>query len=141
VDAVSRPFFVSPGWHAEFLALNFAARLVRPDPELPMVAQAACLYRILYKEFVLPDPERDACGGGFLDMARMQPEILAETPIITGGCPWSLSHCDNFRLLDVPGVYRLVLNDPEAAGTVSVYMTAHPLPPWSLRPSRLYYGE
>jgi hypothetical protein len=140
-ERASQVFYVNKGWHAEFLALNFASRLVRPDPQRPMVNQAACLYRVLYKEFVLPEPDKDQCGGGILDLTRYRPEILAEVPLITAGCPWSLSYCDNYRQLDIPGTYRFVLNDPEAAGVVSIYMMAHPLPAWSLRPSRLYYGE
>ncbi|MDR1314791.1 MAG: hypothetical protein LBQ12_14160 [Deltaproteobacteria bacterium] len=139
-EQASAPFCLTQGWMAEFIAVNFADHPVRPDLGKPTVYQAACLRKILYKNFEMPDTDGAPCGP-LPDVAGRKAEILTEIPVIAGGCPWSISACDNYRLLDLPGVYRLVLNDPDAAGTVSVYMLAHPRSEWPSRPSRLYFGE
>jgi hypothetical protein len=136
----SKPFFISPGWMAEFLAFNFAQWRVRPSAACPLMEQQACLSRIIYKNFEPPEADVQPCGV-LPDVTGYKPEILAETRLVTEGCPWSLSACRNYRMLDLPGAYRFILNDPAAAGNVLIYMLAHPLSGRPARPSRLYFGE
>ncbi|MDR1079456.1 MAG: hypothetical protein LBQ79_00455 [Deltaproteobacteria bacterium] len=140
VDVASEPFYISPGWMVELLAFNFANSPVQPDPLKPKLLQAACLRRIMYKAFEPPEVDVQPCGV-LPDITKYQAEILAENWVMTDGCEWSLTACDNYRLLDIPGAYRFILNDAGAVGTVLIYMMAHPLSAWPSRPSRLYFGE
>jgi hypothetical protein len=139
-DAVSGVFWISEGWVAELMAFDFRDTRVSPEPGRPSVTQAACVRRVLLKGFEPPEPENLPCGV-IPDISGYRAEILADGPLVTDGCAWGLSACDNYRLLDIPGGYRLALNDPGAVGQVRVYMVAHPLREWPSRPSRLYFGE
>jgi hypothetical protein len=139
-DTCSCPFYVSRGWVAELIAFNFATYKIRCHPQRPLVRQAACLNRIIYCNFEPPEIDLQPCGV-LPDITKYKPEILCETPLSTHGCEWSLSACHNYRLLDLPGAYRLILNDVTAVGIVSVYMLAHPASAMPARSSRLYFGE
>jgi hypothetical protein len=64
---------------------------------------------------------------------------MAEGPVVAGGCEWALSACETMKILDMPGLYRLVLNDPAASATVQIYLRYYPIEYLS-RDAALYFG-
>jgi hypothetical protein len=135
----SKPFYVSQDWFVELIGFNFPSYKAQPDPDKPTVRVKACVHRILYKEFELPKFENELCGV-LPDLTIYRPEILIEGPVVVNDCPWHISNCNNYALLDIPGCYRLILNSPTAVGLVSVHMIPHPKSAFS-RTSGLYFGE
>jgi hypothetical protein len=136
--AESDLFYVTPGWFAVLSAFGFLPVPVPVDPDRPRVIQRACLYQVQVKAVPDPAPEDLPCGV-FLPAPGVRIEVADEGPVVTGGCPWELSACDTARILDLPGIYRLVLNDPAAAGTVRIYMTFYTLDLQSRNPA-LHFG-
>jgi hypothetical protein len=139
VSQHSLPFRVLPGWLAEFQAFGFTAEPRRIEPDQAYTRPAACLWRVLYKAAPLPDYPEYLCGPGIMDLSQHQAEVLDEGAIEVNGCQWSLTACRNLALLDLPGNYRLVLNDPAEAGQVRIYMRAYPKTDFN-RNSALYFG-
>jgi hypothetical protein len=136
---ISKPFYVSQDWYVELIGFNFPSYKTQPDPDKAKVRALACVHRILFKEFQFPEFENEVCGV-IPDLSIFKPEILIEGPIVVNDCPWHISNCNNFALLDIPGCYRLVLNTPSVVGLVSVHMIPHPKLAFA-RTSGLYFGE
>jgi hypothetical protein len=123
--AESPLFYLSPGYVGVFKAFGFQPGLVLVDPAKPKTTQRACLKQVYWQlakhEFDRPcgvfptGPEVSQVGGAYL-----------EETVMTDGCPWEISACDNHRALDSPGLYRFVLNDPAAVGNVFVLFYAYP---------------
>lgn len=130
-------FYIISGWFGIFTAYGFLDSRVPVDPSLPYVRQQACLNQVHIGSTVYP--QEYPCGVVRPVGHGVSLEIAAEGPVITDNCPWHLSACQTVGLLDVPGAYRMVLNDPAAAGVVQIYLKAYPLSNLS-RNSALFFG-
>jgi hypothetical protein len=121
----SELFYITRGWFAVLYAFGFDPIPVEIDPDFPRTAQRACLNYVLTRAETVYE---DLPCGVFLEVgANTRVDIIAETPVLTGGCAWHMSACDNMKILDLPGLYRFVLNDPAAAGSVQIYLRYYPL--------------
>jgi hypothetical protein len=138
VSAMSAPFRLLPGHVAEFSAFNFSQFLVQPDADRARVYQGACLHQIHYTS--KPLPEYVPCSGVIPDFSQLG-KILVEGPVFVNGCHWSLDACNTLRRLDLPGVYRFILNDPVAAGVVQIYMRVYTTGEITSGNSTVYFGE
>lgn len=137
VSTESPLFYVTSGWFGVLTGFGFATTRTTVDPELPKVMQKACvkLVRATYD----PEVKLDQPCGCFPELPRASLAGIQETLAVSGGRVWSLSACDTIALIDVPGVYRLTLNDPAAVGAVTVLLRAMTADSFS-RPSALYFG-
>lgn len=95
------------------------------------VAQMVCVERLLFDP--LPhDFENNGCGCTWIFDSTPMAKGVPPEPVTVNGCSWSLSHCNNTRLVGLPGTYRLWLNDATAIGKVQVYAESfalHQIPP------------
>jgi hypothetical protein len=121
--AESEVFWISPGWVGVLRAFGFAELPVTVDPDKPKVRQRACLNQLVVRAWDWPE-DGTPCGV-YRDSREFPLIVEAEGPVKTDGCPWQLSACRTVGLISLPGAYRLVLNDPAAAGTARVYMKAY----------------
>ena len=138
ISAESIPFFISPGMLAEFMLFDLSDEPRQLEPGTFKVCPAVCLNQLVLGEGVeLPQPS--LCDGLIVDLSKYPGVILAEGPIKTDCCQWSLSSGDNRRFLDIPGTYRFVLNDLTLAGWFRLYMRAWPKSDFN-RPSGLFFG-
>jgi hypothetical protein len=119
----SETFYLVPGWWGLLTAHGFNPDPVVVDPAEPKTLQMACVTRLrmLYDERFV----KTECGCGY--GREMYPGMVGffEDPVVVRGCPWTLSACDTIRVLTVPGLYRLILNDPSAVGEVFVEFDAY----------------
>jgi hypothetical protein len=122
-DVQSPSFYINPGWVAEISAFGFDSSFVRPDPTRAKVLQTACLQKILLKT-PLPVTHPEGCGG-VINLSVKGADILAEGPVVVRGCGLGVSACNTVMCLAWPGLYRLVLNDPDALGVVQVYLQSY----------------
>ena len=117
-------FTLLPGWEAVALGFGFKGELTELEAGKPKAFQAACLNQVLLKGSGLT-VRQEGCGL-VAEIPAHVTEILAEGPVIIDGCPVRVSACDNRVGLPVPGIYRFVLNDPEAVGNVQLFVQAFP---------------
>jgi len=141
VTPESTPFYLYPNYVMAFYAYGFASESIQLSESGIFGTQAACLNSILWKDNPLPVPNPNAPPTPVLDLQKYVGQILAEQEIITNGCPWQLSACNNIALLDLSGSYRLVLNDSAAVTIAHVYYRVFPKEEMLPRNSRLYLGE
>jgi hypothetical protein len=131
-------FFMTPGWFGVFTAFGF------PDTELPADPGAfhelprACLNQVHLGEIKVQ--EELPCGVYRPAGGDSLVGIMAEGPVMTGGCPWALSACQTVGVLDVPGFYRLILSHPATAGQVQIYLKAYPVQYMTHKPALLFGG-
>ena len=137
VSVESPLFYVSTGWFGVLAGFGFSSVEVVVDPDLPAVPQRACV-KLVHATYD-PEVKLDQPCGVFPTLAVATLAGLLETPAVSGGKIWSLSACDTIALIDVPGIYRLTLNDPAAVGAVTVLLRAMTADSFS-RPSALYFG-
>ena len=133
----SAPFYVRTGWFGLLTAFGFQGRKVAVAPGKPKVRPMACV-RMIRADYDID--RREAPCGVIRDIP--EPFLVSEREggVATRGRTWSLSACDTVALIDIPGVYRLVLNDPASLGMVAIYLSAM-LAHQMGRPSALYFGE
>ena len=141
VTPESAPFYLYPNFVMAFYAYGFASELIQLSESGSFGTQAACLSSILWKDNPLPTLSPNSPPPPVLDLQKYIGQILAEQEIITNGCPWQLSACNNIAMLDLSGSYRLVLNDPAAVTIAHVYYRVFPKEELLPRNSRLYLGE
>lgn len=136
---LSPAFYVAPGDVMLFQAFDFEDTPRAVDPDEGQVIPAACLRQILLQS---PGDLKEllSVGGTGVFNSSLRGAGLAEGPVISEDCPWELSACQTVALLDIPGVWRLELNDPASLGQARVYVRALEAG-FIRRPSRLYFGE
>lgn len=137
----SMPFYLYPNYIMAFYAYGFASESLPLSGDGTYGLQAACLSSILWKDNPLPKPNPNRPDTPVLDLSKYVGLIMAEQEIITNGCPWQLSACNNLALLDLSGSYRLVLNDPAAVTVAHVYYRVFHKEEFLHRNSSLYLGE
>ena len=137
----SPAFYVAPGKAALFQAFGFETVSREVEPGRAWARPQVCLRQILYQApDVLPDLWLvDQVLGVYRE--GLKGLVMAEGQVITHGCAWTLSACDTIALLDIPGSYRLELNDPGSVGQARVYMRALAPEAVPRRSARLYWGE
>lgn len=136
VSAESPLFYVVPGWFGILTGFGFTSGTVAVDDDLPKTAQKACV-KLVSLDYELGKLETPC--GVFPEIPKAVLLGIREAPAVSGGRAWSLSACDTIALIDVPGTYRLTLNDQAAVGTVTVTLRAMTADSFS-RQSALYFG-
>ncbi|MDR1872026.1 MAG: hypothetical protein LBS60_08965 [Deltaproteobacteria bacterium] len=125
LEQSSELFYITSGWFGVLSAYGFLDISVPIDPDLPWTKQRACLNQVELGNVIIPEDR--PCGVINKAGSNSYVEIIAEGPLALHGCPWHLSACHNKAILDIPGTYRLILNDPVAAGSVQIYLKVYPL--------------
>ena len=124
-SVLSPAFHVAPGKAALFQAFDFSAARRQVEEDQPRVAPLVCLRQILYRAPDLAEVMdhwlEEAIG---IYMAKVKGLVMAEGPVIRDGREWTLSACNTLAVWDLPGSYRLELNDPASVGQVRVYLRA-----------------
>lgn len=123
LSMVSSLFVVHPGKCVLLTGANFAAYKSQDDSSKSFrVAQMACVERLLfdYAPSILKNARSCDCDWLF-DITKVGASEANAAAVASGGCHWTLSACDNMRIVGLPGSYRLRLNDPTATGVVQVY--------------------
>lgn len=115
----SNIFSVLPGELAIFRAFGFLDKKDKPDNSVSDSPQSACLDMLLLTEDATIAIE--TCGNNLLDWSSNIGRVLASEQVRIGGCPVGLDKCTNLLFWQVPGAYRLLLNDPTAIGIVRIY--------------------
>ena len=114
---VESSFFLVPPHKCVLLsAVRFEQFKHREDASF-RVPQMACVERMLY-DYI---PPKARCNDFVFIQSLVMGEEVASDTVSSGGCYWSLSMCDNMKIVGLPGTYRLRLNDPTAVGTAQVY--------------------
>lgn len=119
----SPAFVVYPGEVLKFIAYGFSKYRIAQDPEKPKLLQVACLESLVYAGEDTFDNCPAANGIWEIDPGR----LIESELVYINDCAWSLSTCNNLAFLDIPGTYRLLLNDPGAVGFVRVYLWRYKL--------------
>lgn len=121
----SASFSVASGKVVALFAVGLERYKVRESHSGVQDKQRLCVNRIIseYNEesVRVKLPPTSACDCFIFEASYMNEIALTEEPVVSGGKPWQLTVCDNFRIIGVPGVYRLHLNDDTAIGKVQVY--------------------
>jgi hypothetical protein len=138
IETGSALFYVTRGWTVVLSAYGFSRSPLPIDPDKFKAMQRACLHRVITR--TVEFPQELPCGVFPEVGANTRVEVIAEAPVIVNGREWSLNACGNLAFLGVPGIYRLVLNDPAAAGNVQVYMEYYHNSELIYRPGGLYFG-
>lgn len=115
----SNVFSVPAGQSCVLHAVGLAREKVRTDATEVKVPQQICVHRVLYG-FRPDECDCDSCCCVF-DMDDVSAKNIVDQPVQTCNGPWALSECDNLRIIGVPGIYRLELNDPTAIGVAQVF--------------------
>lgn len=141
----SDAFEVKEGMAVALFAVGLEQFKVRQNSKEMQDLQRVCVSRILrdYSEESTRKigPAMNMCDCGFIFDATWQTEIeLVEEVITSGGVPWQLTQCDNFRILVMPGVYRLHLNDDTAIGKAQVYAEQYAIENIPQQASSLFFG-
>lgn len=131
-------FRVNPGQAVLLFATGFKPYKYRVSAQEARVPQEVCVNRMLFDSSDSRALVRCGCDYVF-DTTGIQLETLVDTPVFFNGCGWTLSACNNLRILAVPGYYRLHLNDATAIGDAQVYAEAYSLE--SLHSSRLFFSQ
>jgi hypothetical protein len=130
-------FYVTSGWFGVLTGFGFEPAPVAVASDLPKTMQRACV-KLVHLDFEIG---RDFAPCGTLpDVPKALLAGLLEAPAVSRGRAWQLSACDTIALIDVPGIYRLALNDQAAVGAVTVHLKAMTADAMR-RPSGLYFGE
>lgn len=126
--SVESPFFtVLPGHIVQAQAFGFQDHVTRQDETERRVPQVACLQQVLFTEKVrgsidaaISKGNCDCVINGTLDKYATAVEAYEE--LVIDGCSPAINACTNQMLINLPGVYRFVLNDANALGVVRIYI-------------------
>lgn len=124
-------FRVNAGQAVLLFATGFAAKRYRETVEEVDAPQMACVNRLLLTSANLSEHKTHKGCDYVFDATNIRPSQAEDEVVFVDGCGWSLTACNNLRLIGVPGYYRLHLNDATAVGTAQVYADiydAHNLP-------------
>lgn len=132
----SSVFEVHAGKAVSLFATGLEQWKVREDSAMPQTPQMICVSKLLrqYKDEAAKQigPAMTVCDCGFVFEATWPVEIQLIEEVVRTRCAWSLTRCNNFAILAVPGLYRLHLNDDTAIGKAQVYaeqMDIQDIPP------------
>lgn len=125
---ISMAVEVKPGMAVLLFATGLEHYKVRQDSKTAKTTQRICVSRLLpeyhpVEAVTVKAPAMSMCDCGFVFRCDATMEIIgvAEEFIASNGCVWQLTALNNFRILAIPGLYRLHLNDETAIGKAQVY--------------------
>lgn len=119
----SSVFTLTPGKVALLFATGFERYKVRTDSAEARSPQSACLHRLIFECERVPVGALAPCSVcDYLFNFTRTVCNYTDGPVWTGDCVWSLRACDNTKLIGLPGVYYLHLNDETAVGTAQVWI-------------------
>jgi hypothetical protein len=136
-SVMSDLFYVNSGWTGILRAYGFHGLHQEVETGYPRALTMACVNQVQMADFT---KRYEAPCGVFIPADMVDIRIVNEGPVVTDGCNWAVSACHTLALIDIPGVYRLVLNNPSALGSVFVYLQARVSGSMS-RASALFFGE
>lgn len=119
----SKVFTVMPGSFAVIRAFGLQDSKDRPDVKpnpQRRVAQAACLYSLLYDEEPLPD--KPGCATPIINLSEFKGVLIERDLLYIDNCTFSLTSCSTVMMIDIPGTYQFILNDDTAIGRVRIYL-------------------
>lgn len=120
----SDAFAVSIGKAVVLFAVGLEAERVKQRAEEARDAQRICVSRVVFDQSIVAQDVKFApcsfCDCGYWQGPTVKLDPV-EDMVRSNGCPWQLTICDNFRIIGVPGIYRLHLNDVTAIGKAQVY--------------------
>lgn len=119
VDTFGNLLVVEPGEIAIVRAFGFVDYAERNDNTTAKMPQSACLEMLLFKENALP--KRQDCHMRVLNFNDYVGFLMAAEKVRVGGCAVSISKCHNLMLLNIPGVYRFIMNDITAVGNARIF--------------------
>ena len=132
-------FYIQPGEVLQAQAFGFACSKAKADDSERTVPQVAYLEQVMLDEALIDLVEnKHNCGCTKL-YDRDTKIIATEEVIICGHCVM-LSAKNNQLLLDLPGVYRFVLNDVTALTNVQIFLRTFTKQEFA-RNSSLFIGE
>lgn len=142
----SAVFKVEVGKAISLFAIGLEKYKVRQDSRTMQDLQRICVSRILQE--ANPDPvyqlvpvSKDLCDCRFVFMPAWGNAVtIVDETVTSDGCPWQLTSCNNFRIVVVPGLYRLHLNDDTAIGKVQVYAEEFDLADLPQQAAGLFFG-
>lgn len=143
----SAAFEVEIGKAVVLFATGLEQYKVRQDSKEAQDIQRICVSRILRDYAPEPEPMRrvgpamNMCDCGFIFNATWPTEIeVVEEVITSNGCAWQLTQCDNLRIVVVPGMYRLHLNDETVIGKAQVYAEQYDIENIPQQAGSLFFG-
>lgn len=120
----SKPIYIAQGDIGIFQAFGFADYREPATDDEAEVPQLACINMLLLKEVDLPN--FDYCCSSEIDLSKLAGVVMVEETLISDDCKFSLSACNNYMMINIPGSYRFVLNDDAAIGVVKIYWRTMP---------------
>lgn len=139
----SDAFAVSIGKAVALFAIGLEGERVKQHATEARDMQRICVSRVVYDQSIMAQNVRFATNS-FCDCGYLQGQGTYLEPVEdllrTKGCVWQLTMCDNFRLIGVPGIYRLHLNDITAIGKAQVYAEQYNLSEIAPNISSLFFG-
>lgn len=127
--AQSEYFVVLPGMAVSLFAVGLERCKVRENAQQVQDKQRICVSRVIrmYSEDTVrvKMPPTSICDCFVIEATYMNEIKTVEDTVTSYGKPWQLTQCCNFRVIGVPGIYRLHLNDDTAIGKVQVYAEQH----------------
>ena len=132
-------FYIQPGEVLQAQAFGFACSRTKLDDSERAVPQVAYLEQVMLDEALMDSTENknNCCCTKLYD--KTTKIIAAEEVMICGHCVM-LSANNNQLLLDLPGVYRFVLNDVTALTNVQIFLRTFTKQEFD-RNSSLFIGE
>ena len=132
-------FYIQPGEVLQAQAFGFACSKAKLDSQERTVPQVAYLEQVMLDEALVDSTENKnkCCCTKLYDRATKI--IATEQVTICGHCVM-LSAKHNQLLLDLPGVYRFVLNDVTALTNVQIFLRTFTKQEFD-RNSSLFIGE
>lgn len=114
----SNVFSLAPGKVCMLYATGLELERARvTDAEFKTV-QSVCVRRVVHLA------TKSLARSGIMQdwiVASVDVDTVADDIVQNNGCCWELTHANNFRIIGVPGTYRLELNDATAVGHAQVY--------------------
>lgn len=137
-STTSQPFHINAGEVAIIQAYGFTEFTVDKPEGAPKTTQKACIDKLLWESGPLPSYVE--CGEPLLSGRSGGSEIVGEEQVYTERCAWTMDACHNIGILNIPGSYRMELNDTGALGIVRIYYMIVSVGafPWN---SKLFFGE
>lgn len=141
----SAVFKVEVGKAIALFAVGLERYKVRQDSRTMQDLQRICVNRILQEynpeSYTMVEVPGDLCDCRFVLMPSWGKAVtIVEETVTSDGCPWQLTSCNNFRIVVVPGLYRLHLNDDTAIGKVQVYAEEFDLANLPQQAAGLFFG-
>jgi len=134
-EVESKLFVVDPGMIAQVIGFGFACTRNKVDEGERTVPQMAKLQQVVLFEETVSNRTKQC-----VNIIDKKAKIVASDDVMICGECVTLTARNNILLINVPGVYRFVLNDITALGNVQVFLKSYSLGefPWD---SKLFIGE